>query len=296
MDLFHLLEESVNLKKLSSAIILFIISILIFSCSGGGMSEEIIKFPSIKDIQDAKWENLAQKKIYFGHQSVGFNIIEGIEDLMKENPQIKLNIVKTNDPSDFAVDLFAHSGVGKNGYPESKIDEFAKFINEGIGNKADIVFFKFCYVDVRTDSDVEDVFSYYKNTMTKLINAYPDTKFVIFTVPLTTEPTVIQSLFNNAKKAIKKIMRKPVWGPPPGNQQRSQLNEMLRQEYNGKAPIFDIAMIESTYPDGTYCSFDVDGKTYYSLVPEYTDDGGHLNEIGRKRAAEQLIVLLADLS
>jgi len=33
-------------------------------------------------------EKLSQKKIYFGHQSVGFNIIDGIKDIMKENPQI----------------------------------------------------------------------------------------------------------------------------------------------------------------------------------------------------------------
>jgi len=284
-----------NLKYLSTAIISFITSILIFSCSGGEMSKETIKFPSIKDIPAAKWEKLSQKKLYFGHASVGFNIFNGIKDLMKENPQIKLNIVKTADQSDFQLGIFAHSGVGKNGYPKSKIDEFAKFINKGIGKKADTAFFKFCYVDVRTETEVSNVFNDYKNTMSKLMTAYPDTKFIHVTVPLTTEFTMLQTLFKLAKKAIMKIIGKPYWDLPRGNIKRNQLNEMILQEYDGKAPIFDLAKIESTFPDGKRCSFTKDGKTYYSMVPEYTDDGGHLNKFSRKKVAEQLLILLANL-
>jgi hypothetical protein len=60
--------------------------------------------------------------------------------------------------------------------------------------------------------------------------------------------------------------------------------------------IIDIAKIESTYPDGTRCSFSIDGKTYYSMAPEYTSDGGHLYEIGRKKVAEQLLIFLANLN
>ena len=71
------------------------------------MPEKAARFPSVKDIPTAKWEKLSQKKIYFGHQSVGFNIIDGIKDLMKENPQIKLNIIETTDQSDFKSGLFA---------------------------------------------------------------------------------------------------------------------------------------------------------------------------------------------
>ncbi len=71
---------------------------------------------------------------------------------------------------------------------------------------------------------------------------------------------------------------------------------MLIKQYEGKEPIFDIAKIESTFPDGTRSSFTKDGKTYYSMVPEYTYDGGHLNETGRKKVAEQLLILLAQLN
>ncbi len=42
--------------------------------------------PSIKGVPAETWQKLSQKKIYFGHQSVGNNIIDGIKDIMKENP------------------------------------------------------------------------------------------------------------------------------------------------------------------------------------------------------------------
>ena len=51
------------------------------------MPEEKVSFPSIKDVPAEKWKRLSQKKIYFGHQSVGNNIINGIEDLMREYPR-----------------------------------------------------------------------------------------------------------------------------------------------------------------------------------------------------------------
>ncbi|BBO88550.1 hypothetical protein [Desulfosarcina ovata] len=80
----------------------------------------------MKDIPDASWEKLSQKKIYFGHQSVGYNIIDGIKDLMKENPKIKLNIVETKDVNGIKGGFLAHSTVGKNTDPKSKIDDFNK--------------------------------------------------------------------------------------------------------------------------------------------------------------------------
>jgi len=71
---------------------------------------------------------------------------------------------------------------------------------------------------------------------------------------------------------------------------------MLLNKYKGKESIFDIAKIQSTFPDGTRSIFTKDGKTYYSMVPEYSYDGGHLNELGRKKVAEQLLVLFANQS
>ena len=70
---------------------------------------------------------------------------------------------------------------------------------------------------------------------------------------------------------------------------------MLKKEYEDKEPILDIAKIESTFPNGTRSLFTKDGKTYYSMAPEYTYDGSHLNETGRKKVAEQLLIFMANL-
>ena len=95
------------------------------------MPEKTTQFPSIKDVPVSKWQKLAQKKIFFGHMSVGYNILDGVRDIMKENPQVKLNIVETTDKADFKIAIFAHSKVGKNYDPQSKIDAF-KDVLEGI--------------------------------------------------------------------------------------------------------------------------------------------------------------------
>ena len=251
------------------------------------MVEQKVQYNSLNDISASSWEKLSKKKIYFGHQSVGFNIIEGLKDLMKENPQIKLNIVETNNPDNFNKGIFAHSRVGKNFDPKSKIDEFAKFVEQGIGENADIAFFKFCYVDVKSETDSQKVFDDYKQSMSNLTKKYPKTIFIHITVPLRFVQT-------GPKAWIKKIIGRPMGGYDD-NIKRTEFNELLINEYNGKEPIYDLAKIESTRPDGTRETFSKDEKTYYALFSDYTYDGGHLNESGRKKAAEQLLILLTSL-
>jgi len=267
-----------------------IISILLIGCNGGKMEEKQVPYSSIKDTPSSAWEKLAQKKIYFGHQSVGNNIFEGIRDVMKENPQIKLNIIETNNSSDFKKPLFAHSKVGKNHDPISKINAFSTLMKKEIGNISNIAFFKFCFVDVDAGTDVQTLFADYKSTMTKLIKEYPKTTFLHFTVPLLRKE---KTSFKSKIKAL--LGKKDSFFANENNIVRNNFNQLLINEYEGKSPVFDLAKIESTYPDGTSESFTADGKTYYSLVPEYTEDGGHLNQTGRKIAAEQLLILLSSL-
>ncbi|BBO88548.1 hypothetical protein DSCOOX_17280 [Desulfosarcina ovata subsp. ovata] len=47
------------------------------------------------------------------------------------------------------------------------------------------------------------------------------------------------------------------------NRKRTEYNELLIKEFQGKDPILDIAKIESTFHNGTRESFEVDGNTYY---------------------------------
>lgn len=256
------------------------------------MDQKKKAFTSIKEVPEATWKKLSEKRIYFGHQSVGYNIMDGVKDVMKENPKIKLNIVETNKPADQDGPIFAHSSVGMNSNPQSKCEDFGIVLRENSKKAVDIAFLKFCYVDFPPNMDVNQFFDTYKTTMAGLKLIHPRTVFVHFTVPLTTPAS---NLKTRVKQFIKQLIGKPVISLDD-NIMREEFNEKLRKEYSGKEALFDLAKMESTAPDGTSTTFQKNGKVYMSMVPAYTDDGGHLNEVGRKLVAEQLLIFLANLS
>jgi len=240
------------------------------------------------DVDESTWRRLSEKKIYFGHMSVGFNIVEGLKDVIKENHQIKLNIVETNDITMFGRPIFAHSRNGNNHDPQSKIDAFADSMDRGIGNKADFASFKFCFVDITAKTDIQKEFKYYRETMEKVKDRYPKTIVIHMTAPLTT----VQAGF---KAWLKKRIGRPIDGYAD-NIKRNEFNDLLRQEYEGKAPLFDLAKMESVTVDGKPVTFTEGEKHFHALNPEFTHDGGHLNQAGRKFVARSLLILLAQLS
>jgi len=275
-------------KKKYWLFILILTSTLLISCSGGKMEEQQKQYNAFNDISASAWERLSKKKIYFGHQSVGFNVMDGVTDLMKGNPDIKLNIVETSDKTAFKVGIFAHSRIGQNVDTISKINDFVRLMDEGLGNTADVAFMKFCYVDINAGTDIHNVFNDYKNNMAKIQKKYPKVTFVHFSVPFrTTKETW--------KTKLKKLLKKDDIWEYSENKMRNEFNTLLENEYGKSGYLFDIAKIESTYPDGRRAVFTHGDKRYYTLVPEYTNDGGHLNETGRKKIAEQLLLFLVDL-
>ena len=278
--------------KVLSIIVFF--SIIIICCSGGKVAENSISSKSLKEVPDSAWGKLAQKKIYFGHQSVGKNIMDGVRDLMAENPDIQLNILKAKDPADFGSGVFAHSSVGENMDPWSKMDGFENILQAGLGQKADIVFFKFCFIDVFPDADVDRIFNDYSEKMARLRERYPETTFIYFTVPITSNLTGGKLFVRKTKNLVKTIIGRPVH-QTYDNSARKILNEKIREKYKSTGLLFDIAAIESTYPDGRRSTYSKAGKTYYSLISDYTYDGAHLNETGRKQVAKKLLLMLVNI-
>ena len=264
-------------------ILIFSILTLITSCEEHTMTKNMVVSDADYNIENIDISKIAQRKIYCGHQSVGFNILDGISDRMLRNPGVRLNIVRSKDVGVFSEPVFAHSTIGENSDPELKITDFKNTIDSGIGNNADIAFFKLCYLDINKTTKLEKVFSIYKNTMDQLKHEYPGTKFIHVTVPLTVSEFSIRD-------SIKKLL-----GRQDNNIMRNHFNDRLIAEYGGKDAIFNLAEIESTYPDGSRSSFIEDNNMYYSLAPEYASDNGHLNEIGRKIVATELLRLLSEL-
>jgi len=83
-----------------------------------------------------------------------------------------------------------------------------------------------------------------------------------------------------------------VRGPHPellANQARECFNESLRTTYGGSGLIFDLSLAESTRPDGSRAELRLGQQSIPMLANEFTDDGGHLNGLGRQRIASAFL-------
>lgn len=269
--------------------ILSILCVVLIAFSCKKPDNETLNTTKMKEsymISKKELDTLATKKIYFGHQSVGFNIMDGIEMLVNQNHNLKLNIAQGNDLNLFDNPVFAHAPNGKNGDAISKIDDFVAIMDNGLGEKVNIAGFKFCYVDIKEETDIEDVFNHYKKKMDELILKYPDVDIIHFTAPLRTPQQGIKGFINS-------ILGRKIG--IENNLARQKFNELLLKEYQNR-PIFDIAKYESTYPNGSREFNLVNNEKAYSVVPVYTNDGGHLSDKGKKVIGEEFLKFLVMIS
>jgi hypothetical protein len=250
-----------------------------------------VTFPSIDDVPKEYWAKLADKKIFFGHQSVGYNIIDGITEIVNERDEIKLKILETREPAAFDQPVFAHSQVGMNTRPFSKIQRFKEVMDSGVGSSVDIAFFKFCYVDIMRDSDPQEIFDGYRAAMEELKGRYPEVKFLHVTVPIRSVPKGVRS---NLKQSVKSIIGKP--GFLEDNLIRRSYNELLAKAYSETEPFFDLALVESVDTSGFRCHAIKGAEKVSVMAPGYTEDGGHLNSLGGRKVAEQLLIILAEMA
>ncbi|MEI7645401.1 MAG: hypothetical protein WCJ55_14105 [Chloroflexales bacterium] len=256
--------------------------LVIMSLGSAGCAQQ----PATERISDVALNTLAQKTIFFGHQSVGWNIIQGIERVIKAQPGAQLTITKAEGISGVPTPALIHTEVGRNSEPLSKLQAFERFVRGGVGDRADIALFKFCYVDFDKTTDIDQLFAAYKQTMADLSNAYPRTRFAYVTAPLMAPEQGVKSFLNGL------LGRNDA---ARANLKRHQFNEILRREYTATGALFDLAKVEATYPDGGVCTVSVDSQSAECLAPTYTDDGGHLNELGGELVARQFLEFLATL-
>jgi hypothetical protein len=257
------------------------------ACGGGETMRSDQALTVLSGIPPETWSRLAAEKFYFGHQSVGYDVVNGIADLVKLDPRIGLKVVETSDLAAFDAPVFAHSKNGENKKPDVKIAAFESALDGGLGGRVDVAFFKFCYVDITPETDVEKLFAAYRESMGRLRDRFPSTRFIHLTSPV----TVVEA---GPKAWAKRVLGRPLAGEE-ANVARSRFNALLRASYEGKEPVFDLAAAESTYPDGRQASFDWKGASYPRLIPAYSYDGRHLNEVGRQWVAAHLLRFLAEL-
>lgn len=237
------------------------------------------------------WVRLNERTIFFGHKSVGYNIIDGIRDIVASHESLSLNIVEMKDADQIEGPMLAHAQVGRNFNPESKITEFKMLMEGGLAEKVDVAFFKFCFVDIGSTSNPDAILAAYCEAMNTLKSRYPQVVFVHVTVPLCGPPKKAKGIL---KASIKRLIGRPA--VLDDNLVRARYNALLRERFSGKEALFDLALYETLGPDGLRHYSFRDGREVPVLVRSYTDDGGHLNAMGRRHVAEQLLIELLDLT
>ena len=230
-----------------------------------------------------QWQLLSERAIYFGHQSVGGNVVDGIRALAAENAQIaKLRVVSGSGAS--TAPGLREFPIGENGDPVTKNAAFLGATEGTLGPKP-VLMFKYCFADVDENTDARALFDRYQQTVAALRAKQPGAIIVHVTAPLTTD-----SQFRNWVNTLRGRPNRRTW-----NGIRSRYNEILRAAYSGKEPIFDLAAVESTRSDGTGVYASVGGERVYAMADEWTSDGSHLNSAGSKHAAVELLLTLASL-
>lgn len=229
---------------------------------------------------------LARRRIYFGHQSVGGNIVAGLEQLLRDRPDIGLKIVQTHEASVLAGPAFVHFYAGRNTDPASKNADFQHVLDGRPRPDSAIAMLKYCFVDMTDSTDPAALFAAYQKTIAEVRAKHPDVTIVHVTMPLMTV------------ESAPKAWAKRLLGRTPERDlevKRNAYNALVRRAYAGKEPLFDLAAFESTHADGRRSFFVTGGDTVYTLAREYTWDGGHLNDRAERLAAERLLATLAAL-
>lgn len=230
-------------------------------------------------------EVVAKSRVYFGHQSVGNNLLEGLRSLSATH-NVPLRIVEA--PATDDAPGIVHAMVGRNREPQTKCDAFARFLTEQAAVRWDAVILKFCYADMGEggEQDPARVLDAYTASVRSVRAARPDVLIVHATMPLQSEGL-------GKRDAIRKF-----FGFGTSNDDynvvRNRYNDLLRAEY-AREPIIDLAWAESTRPDGTRTGFRRDGRFIYEMAREFTYDEGHLTETGREWVAREFLRSLADV-
>jgi hypothetical protein len=207
-------------------------------------------------------------KWYFAHASVGSNLIDGFHDLNAEDPNTFPYTTAASTgtfPTETVPATIYEHNRGNPGW-KPKIDRFAAAVQNGWRfPKVDVVLNKLCYIDQFASAN------YYLQSMSRLEAAFPETIFIYATMPLTSAAdwkSRLRQSFNNKVRD---------W---------TQANRRI---------LFDLADIESHNANGNACTFNAGSKSFELLCGDYTDDGGHLNRVGRRILAQGFYGLAAAL-
>jgi hypothetical protein len=224
----------------------------------------------------ADWTLLAQHRYFFGHQSVGTNLLQGFEALGQADERYRVTLQYAYQGlSDLKGPGLFDKGVGTNFQPYEKISGFDDQVRGElkVGDNVDIAFFKLCYVDISETTDVQALAQAYATEMNALQAAFPHTTFLWTTAPLTSASDAANVRRNQYAQAIRALAS------------------------SSSRPLFDLAALEAVSADGSRCQFQSGGSTHDRLCPEWAAAAGdaHLNLTASQRFAKVLALGLIDV-
>lgn len=255
---------------------------------GGCQQQTHVQEPVSMDQVKADLVTVSQARVYFGHHSVGRNLLAGVQELAdKAGVPVRIEEVAVGGPVPEGPGLF-HGSVGENLDPDAKIADFARVLGAPGEARYDIATFKFCYVDLDEGSkerSPDKLFDRYASNMSTIEAAHPGVKVLHSTMPLMAEPP-------GRKTRLKRLLGLSI-PTDAANVDRNEFNRLARERYDGSG-LLDVARFEATRPDGSIAEFSADGRDIEMLALEYTSDGGHLNPLGRERVAAAFLHRIAE--
>jgi hypothetical protein len=222
-------------------------------------------------LSDGALTKVAGMRTIFAHQSVGWNVIDGVQEIAKAGG-VQVNIQETRVPPASGHGIF-HFMVGLNQDPLGKINDFETTLLAPGMPPVDVAMLKLCYVDFNTSTDAEALATEYLAALDRVAQRRPGIRVVAITAPLTTPPSM-------PKEWIKNLMGRPSLVAAE-NAKRYTFNQIVRARTPGNM-LFDIARIEAREGDA--------GVEY--LRRELTSDRGHLNDAGMRLAAHEFLRVL----
>jgi hypothetical protein len=236
-------------------------------------------------------------RTFFAHQSVGADILAGIEQLTRDGAsvarvldlaQARDNTRDHNGPDLTHSLLIIHERIGANREPLTKIAAFRAVLAANPRPEIDVALLKFCYVDIATPAEAEALWRHYETAIEELSTAHPGVQLVHCTVPLRSLPEGPYAWLRRRVLGH----RHPAFA---ANRARDWFNRQVRERFGGGHGLFDLAALESRRANGKPCELIDAGTRVPSLAREWTYDGGHLNDRGRTMAAAAFLEFLQTL-
>lgn len=239
-------------------------------------------------------------RTFFAHQSVGADILAGIEQLVRDGSGVArvLELAQARDPTrdnngpDLTHSLLIiHERIGVNREPLTKIAAFRAVLDAKHRPKIDAAMLKFCYVDITTQAEAETLWRHYEAAIEELSTVHPDVQLVHCTVPLRSLP---EGPYAWLRRALSRSLGRRHAGIA-ANRARDWFNRQLRERFGAGRRLFDLAALESRRANGKPSELIEDSTRVPSLAREWTYDGGHLNDPGRTMAATAFLKFLQTL-